>query len=240
MRTVCGARKHGPNGRIPFEAKAVPSKKGAPGMSDRYPHQRAGGAADSFARGVRTRIGALILASAVAVAIVFGCTFYFALLANESAVARQIPELGQVAAQMKNLLIMNTIVFVGIIIASFYALSFVVASRIFRPLGELHDALRAIAAGAPTAAAEHRPAGAFATLEEAFHAAADRMAANERAETAELSAIADELSGAPATAEAAAKLRSYIQRKTAPRTDADRHGAAPAPPDKDPLFIQPL
>ncbi len=209
-------------------------------MSRIHDQERAGRAADSLARGVRKRIGMLILASSVAVAVVFGCSFYFALLANESAVARQIPELGQVAAQMRNLLIVNTLVFVGIIVASFYALSIVVSSRLFRPLGEIHDALRSIAEGSPAPSAGPRGTGAFAALEEAFDAAARRMTANESTDTAELSAIADELSGSAATAGAAAKIRSYVARKTSPGPGELRRPDGQASPEKDPLFIQPV
>ena len=209
-------------------------------MSRICDHERAGKAADSLARGVRKRIGMLIIASSAAVAVVFGCSFYFALLANESAVARQIPELGQVAAQMRSLLVVNTLVFVGIIIASFYVLSIIVSSRIFRPLGELHDALRSIAEGSPAPAAGPRAPGAFAALEEAFHAAAGRMVSNEQTDTAELSAIAEELSGSAATAAAAAAIRSYVARKTAPRSGNIRPADAQVSSEKDPLFIQPV
>lgn len=208
-------------------------------MNDRDDRGRAVEAAGSFARGIRYRFGALVLASAVAVALVFGCTFYFALLANESAVARQIPELGQVAAQMKNLLLLNTIVFAGIIVASFYALSVLIAARAFRPLGDLYEDLRAIAVGSPASRREARPAGAFAELESAFRAAAERLAEKERAESAELAAIADNLSEISAATGAAAKIRDLIARRSGPAS-APKESLPPERGEHDPLFIQPV
>ncbi|MCK7469445.1 MAG: hypothetical protein MZU95_00595 [Desulfomicrobium escambiense] len=61
------------------------------GMTAMDERRAASGSADSLARGVRNRIRVLILAGMLIVALVFGISFYFALLSNQSAVAQQVP-----------------------------------------------------------------------------------------------------------------------------------------------------
>ncbi|MCX5752304.1 MAG: hypothetical protein NTW97_01525, partial [Candidatus Krumholzibacteria bacterium] len=94
--------------------------------------------AASLARGVRIRVGYLMLAGMLTVALIFGISFYFALLSNQSAVARQFPELEDVAAKLKSILLMNTFAITAIIILSFFLLTSIATARIFQPLALLH------------------------------------------------------------------------------------------------------
>ncbi len=209
-------------------------------MSDEYPQNRNAISTDSFVRGIRSRLAFLILASSIAVALVFGLTFYFALLSNESAVARQIPELGQVASKMGSMLIMNTLVFVGVIIASFYVLARIVTVRLFRPLGEFRGVLLTMAAGKHPRAGDFGDAGAFGDLSDALRSAASRVADRDRDESAALTKLADELARSSSTAAAAAAIRDLLKRRTAQDQGAGSARSARDSAEKDPLFIQPV
>lgn len=197
-----------------------------------------GPAAAALAGNVRQRVAGLVLASALAVALVFGLSFYFALVSNESAIARQVPELAGVAARMRNLLFANTLVFAGIIIASFYALARIVASRLFRPLGAAQHALAGMAQGKLPHAVDLQERGAFAPLVDALRDAASRLRERDERDAADLRALAAELDRVPAAADAAKRLREIAERKAPaqPARAAERREAE----EKDPLFIQPV
>lgn len=202
------------------------------------PHADPGPTAAALARNVRRRVAALVLASTLAVALVFGLSFYFALVSNESAIARQVPELAGVAAQMRNLLLVNTLVFAGIIIASFYVLSRIVAGRFFRPLGAMQHALAGMAQGKLPHAIDLQERGAFAPVVDALRDAATRLRESDERDAADLRAIAAELDRVPAAAAAAKRLREMAERTAAaprPREAEERKRAG-----KDPLFIQPV
>jgi methyl-accepting chemotaxis protein len=209
-------------------------------MNPEHAQSRSNSATESFVRGMRSRLAFLILASTLAVAIVFGVTFYFALLSNESAVARQIPELGQVAAKLKSLLIMNTLVFVAIIITSFYLLARIITARIFRPLGEIQSALLSIAGGKLPRSTECGSSSAFGDLAAALAAAVSRITERDRAETSALTNLADTLSRNTPTAAAAGEIRELLKRRLTLNQEAATTRTAQEAQEKDPLFIQPL
>lgn len=104
-------------------------------------HTRKSWITDDLANGVKGRIRLLILAGTLAVAIVFGLSFHFALLSNESAIARQMPELAEVAGKLRTMLMVNTLGFVGVIIASFYLLTSILTTRMFHPIGTVYRSL---------------------------------------------------------------------------------------------------
>jgi len=198
-------------------------------------------AAASLARGVKGRIGFLILAGMTAVALIFGFTFYFALVANESALARQVPELEAVAAKLKNLLVMNTVVFVAIIIASFFALSWIITARMFQSLALLHRDLAAIAAGRLPRSVEGRERGPFCALNDALRTMISALRERERKEIEELACCADALSVSAQSPEAVRKLRVLVATKTAFIGCAeDTEKTERREQQEDPLFIQPL
>jgi hypothetical protein len=199
------------------------------------------GAADGIAGGLKSRLRWLILAGMIIVGLVFGCTFYFALVSNQSALAAQVPELEAVAEKLKSLLVMNTVIFAVIIAASFLVLSSIVTSRMFQPLALLHRNLLAIAEGKIPRSFDRGEGGAFSALDDAFQAAVSGTYDRERAEIAELSACADALErsgGAPDTARA---LRDLAARKSSRIGASEALGGARKKGAKeDPLFIQPL
>ncbi len=87
---------------------------------------------------IKKKIRILVFSSALAVALAFGLSFYFALVYNTSAVASQFPELQPIVNKLKNMLIMNTLTFSAIIIGSFCYLSVLITNRIFHPLEAMH------------------------------------------------------------------------------------------------------
>jgi len=93
---------------------------------------------------IKQKVRILVLISTLSVALVFGLSFYFALLSNSTAVAKKVPELMYVADKMKSLLIINTIIFTAIIVASFYYLSHLLTLKVFRELDSVQDALFSI------------------------------------------------------------------------------------------------
>jgi methyl-accepting chemotaxis protein len=198
-------------------------------------------AADSLARGVRNRIRYLILAGMLTVALIFGVSFYFALLSNQSAVARQFPELEEVAAKLKSILMLNTIAIVVIIIASFLLLASIVTARIFQPLGLLHRDLLAMAAGKLPRRGENRERGAFSALETAWSAALACIHEKEIREIKELSECAASLSRSGSPDTIAERLREISERKKAFLGTAELHPESiEKESKKDPLFIQPI
>ena len=197
--------------------------------------------ADSLARGVKSRVRYLFLAGMLTVALVFGLTFYFALIANQSALARQVPELESVAAKLKSLLFMNTLVFVAIIIASFLALSSIITARLFQPLALLHRELTAIAGGKLPRPVDGREQGAFSELETALGSAVSSLRDRERKEIEELARCCEALSRSGSNQETLRKLMDLAEAKTTFAGLGDCKGEARDRDAKeDPLFIQPL
>ncbi len=196
--------------------------------------------ADALARGIKIRMRYLMFAGMLAVALVFGTSFYFALLSNQSALARQFPELEEVAAKLRNMLVLNTAVFAAIIIVSFVLLAGIVTSRLFHPIAALHRDLVAMAEGKLPRRADSSAHGAFSAIETAWSAALARIHEKESGEIKEIADCAASLSRGAAPAEAALKLQEILGRKrafvgaSAPEEAGDKETA------KDPLFIQPV
>jgi len=180
-----------------------------------YEEQMSTNVPDSLASGVRRRIMALVLCSTLAVALAFGLSFYFALVSNQSAVARQIPELAEVAAKLKSLLIVNTVIFVAIIIASFAVLARIVTARMFQPLGLLHRQLTAIASGTLPRAVERSGDAVFTGIEDAMETAIAVIRDRERAELEKLSRGREAIASQGAASQARATIEEVIASKSA-------------------------
>lgn len=204
--------------------------------------RRAGSAAaGAFARGVKSRIGFLILAGMLTVALIFGISFYFALLANQSAVARQLPELEQVAAKLKNILLVNTLAITAIIIVSFFVLASILTTRLFQPLALLHRDLLAMADGKLPRRSDGRENGAFSALESAWNAALLRIHEKEMREIKELAECAASLSRSGSSGEIAQRLHEISEQKKAFVCSSELHPESVGTDSKkDPLFIQPI
>lgn len=168
---------------------------------------------DSIITSLRLRIGLLLLASMATVAVVFGSTFYFALVSNESAVARQIPELTEVASKLKNLLVANTFGFMAVIIVSIYILARIITDKTFHPLGELQEDIAKLGEGKALENLHENESGPFASLFKALHEASRSISEREKAEIEELNSIAEKLSNNALTSGAAASIREVAKRR---------------------------
>jgi hypothetical protein len=195
---------------------------------------------------IRRRVMILVACSTLAVALAFGLTFYYALIASQSAIARQIPELDSVVGKMKGLLVVNTLVFVAIIIASFFVLASIVTARMFHPLEVLHRRLLDIAGGALPRV---EPSGSeeFAGIEEALRTAVAVIRDRERAELEALAKEQEALSGdlqsegaRRALGEIIARKSSFLGMKERGALRVERK-ASPAKTDQpeDSIFIEP-
>jgi methyl-accepting chemotaxis protein len=206
-------------------------------MNDRGTRSKS---AEAMARGVKNRMRFLMFAGMLAVALVFGLSFHFALLSNQSALGRQFPELEEIAAKLRGMLVLNTAIFAAIIAVSFGLLAGIVTSRLFQPLADLQRDLLAIADGKLPRRPDSNARGAFTALDAAWHAALGRMHEKESAEIKDLADCAAALSRGDAPAEAGRKLQDLLGRKrafigAAAHDEPDEKKAA-----KDPLFIQPV
>jgi signal transduction histidine kinase len=143
--------------------------------------------AELLAGAVKRRIRFIFLVGMVSVALVFGLSFYFAIVSNSTAVARQIPELDAVVSRMKSLLIINTFIFALIIAASFYVLSILLTSRMFRPLGNVREGLGAVSRGTIPVGIETASDSPFSEIEATLKAAIDRLREKESSEIEKLS-----------------------------------------------------
>ncbi len=209
-------------------------------MTDHLDPRNDAALSSALCSAIRRRVMILIVGSTLAVALAFGLTFYFALVASQSAVANQIPELGAVVAKMKGLLVMNTLVFVGIIIASLFALANIVTSRMFHPIAVLHRGLVDIADGALPRAVESSGGGEFAGIEDAMRTAVTVIRERERAELEALAKEQESLARSLQSESARKALEEIIASKSAFLGVKGRASARPKDDlAEDPLFIEP-
>ena len=210
-------------------------------MSESIDHERPYDGMNPFVGEVRKRIRYLFCAGMLAVALVFGLTFHFALIANQSALARQVPELEAVAAKMKGLLMMNTFAFVAVIVVSFLVLSSIVTARFFQSLTPLHRELTLIAGGKLPKLIDSREKGPFSELDSALTAAVSSLRDRERKEIEELTRCCDALARSASNQGTVRKLMDLVTAKRAFAGCGDAAGEKKAADAKaDPLFIQPL
>lgn len=113
---------------------------------------------------IKFQVRALVLLSSLSLAIVFAASFYFALLSNSTAIAKQVPELADVSNRMKGLLTTNIIVFAIVITVSFYLLSRIITSRMFKELDDFNEVLRSLASNRLAERDAIKPRGSFEEL----------------------------------------------------------------------------
>ena len=197
---------------------------------------------ESMTGSLRWRIRLLVLASTLVVALAFGISFYHALVSNEAAIAQQLPELEVVVKKLKSLLIVNTVGFAVVIIASFYALSVIVTSRMFRPLGFIQKDLMAIADGELPRKPEEDENGPFFGLSSTFSGAVYTLRERELKEIEELKTCAKLLSSMPGTDEALKRIEELISNKGTllGRTGPEDAAGDTSEGESDELFMQPV
>ncbi len=133
-----------------------------------------------YSKKINTRIRILVLFSCLAVALVFGLSYYFGLISTESAITSKVPELEGLVGKFKSTLLVNTIIFTGIIIASFFVLSVLLTEQMFKPLGSLHTGMDLLAKGQLPGCDSDQEHGPFGSLETAFRRACERIESHTR------------------------------------------------------------
>ena len=132
--------------------------------------------------GIRIRTGLMVLASSGAVALAFGVSFYFALVSGQTAVTGQFPELAPIVTKLKSLLVVNTAGFMAIVIASFWLLSRLITTRMFRPLGTVMAGLRKAVEDRYPESREPDGTGPFGEFETSWTSAVTEIRARESRE----------------------------------------------------------
>ena len=196
---------------------------------------------DEMTSGIRMRSGLLVLLSSSAVAIAFGMSFYFALVSSGTAVATQFPELAPVVTKLKSVLVINTIGFVGVIIASFWFLSRIITSKMFVSLGTVMNGMRKAAENRYPRTPETRESGPFGEFEAKWNIVVHETREREMHEISTLEKSLTALSG-PEADEARASIEKMISdKKQRICADSTVHGSESAGGSgtDDALFMQP-
>ena len=175
------------------------------------------------------------------VALAFGLSFYYGFVSTESAIANHVPELMSVASKLKSILMINTVGFVAIIIASFYILSMIFTHRMFRPLGLVNGNLKAISDGRLPDEVERLEEGVFCDLQNRMKSALDIIREKEKKELDELNICIKYLRGISCDTEILTKLETISDAKTSflgasDKAPEERSDAG----DSNSLFMQPV
>ncbi len=197
---------------------------------------------DEMTSGIRMRSGLLVLLSSSAVALAFGLSFYFALISSGSAVAMQFPELAPIVTKLKSLLVVNTIGFVAVIIASFWFLSRLFTSKMFVSLGIVMTGLRMAVENRYPETSTTRETGPFGEFESTWNAVVQETRSRERHEIEILENSLASLSS-PGAEEARVSIEKMIDDKrqricagSEDRTSETTGGTG----SDDALFMQPV
>jgi hypothetical protein len=195
-----------------------------------------------MAAGIRFRTGLLVLLASASVALAFGLSFYFALVSNQTAVARQFPELASIVERLKSLLVVNTFGFVAIVIASFWVLSRLVSARIFIPLGSIMKEMRQASENRLPQSHERPSGGAFGDFSRQWGIVLSTIRENEEREIELLKKSLESPSLTPGS-ETASILREMLDAKelrlSAGQRQQSDEGAVDDPSDNT-LFMQPV
>ncbi len=197
---------------------------------------------EELSRGLKRRIIVLIVTSMMVVALTFGLSFYFALVSNETAVAKQMPELESLVGTLKRILFINTFAFVAVIIASLYALTSLVTTRMFRPLESIMTDLLTIRKG--TLPIHRKPVREepFAGFDEMFGSVLSVLQEREQKEIDEIRQCISILSNEPDVERIKCMLRTMLQEKgdfIGSSVDGIQEEKTAAEQD-DALFMQPV
>jgi hypothetical protein len=190
---------------------------------------------------LKRRIVFLILSSTLVVALVFGLSFYFALLSSETAVVNRVPELESVVGTLKRVLLVNTFAVAAVLVASLYALSVLITNRMFQPLESIMRDFSAIGSGALP---DRRSAGGeepFAGFEEMFGSVLSVLHQREEKEIEELQHCLSIIEESPADRDVQSVLEKLLREKSAflgAGAAEEREGRTVD--EEDPLFLQPV
>ena len=192
-----------------------------------------------YSKKVKSRVRILLLASSLAVALVFGLSFYFSLVSAESALASKVPELSELAGKFKSTLMINTIIFAAIIVASFIALGSLITSRMFKPLAAVEEGLRAISSGVIPQPPAGSGGDSFESLRDSYISALSRIEGKEKSE---ISALEECVTRIGEGIDVVEKLHGLIDDKkrfsgirAVPESNDEEKGSA-----DDSVFMQPV
>lgn len=191
-----------------------------------------------YSKKVKARVRILLMASSLAVALVFGLSFYFSLISAESALASKVPELAELAGRFKSTLTINTLAFAVIIIGSFFALGSLISDRMFKPLEAIERGLLSLSSGVIPPAPAETVEGSFCTLVESYTSARSQI---EKRAQDDISTLEKCLKKMGEGVDVADMLQSLIDEKKnfsgvreAPETEEEKDS-----PD-DSVFMQPV
>lgn len=190
-----------------------------------------------YSKMFKSRVRVLIFTSSLAVALIFGFSFYFSLLSVESSLASTVPELAGLAERLKSTLMINTLVFAVIIIGSFVALGQLMTNRLFKPLQRVDKGLGALASGTTPSVPEVPGSGPFDALWRSFASACSRIREQEQAEISLLGECVSELArGGDATARLLELIEAKKSRAGGEMTEREK---SQDDHSDDPVFMQP-
>lgn len=196
---------------------------------------------EGVSKKLKRRIFVLIVTSTTVVALTFGLSFYFALLSNETAVAKQVPELVSLAATLKRIMLINTFAFAAVIIASLYALSSLITTRMFRPLESMMRDLLSIGKGTLPLRHESTREEPFAGFDEMFSSVLSVLQDRERKEIDNIQRCISGLSDRPDTGRIRQTLETMLREKRSFIGAGEETGRDKKTADEDEaLFMQPV
>ena len=191
-----------------------------------------------YSKLIKTRIRILVFLACLAVALVFGLSYYFGLIATESAITSKVPELQSLVGTFNSTLLVNTIIFVGVIIASFFALSVLLTDRMFKPLDSLHTDIGLLAKGQlPECDSDHEH-GPFGSLETSFRNACKLIESHTRELIADLEKTREMAATNEEYSEKLGEIIEKNKRFLGEIKPAGQPGSDAAA--DDPVFMQPV
>jgi hypothetical protein len=191
-----------------------------------------------YSKKVRARVRILLLTSSLAVALVFGLSFYFSLVSAESALASKVPELAELAERFKSTLTINTLAFAAIIIGSFFALGSLITDRLFKPLESIERGLLSFSSGAIPSAPPDSTGGSFDSLVESYASARSHI---EKRVQSDISILEECLKKIVEGVDVAEMLQGLIDEKKSfyGIKEAPEAKSGTAPSDES-VFMQPV
>jgi hypothetical protein len=191
-----------------------------------------------YAKMIKSRIRILVFLSCLAVALVFGLSYYFGLISTESAITSRVPELAGLVDQFRSTLLVNTLIFAGIILASFFLLTVLVTDRMFKPLASLHIDMDLLSRGQLPDCDRDQEQGPFGALDASFRSACKRIETNTQSLVADLEKMLDD-SGVGE--EHDGKLRDLIEKSKQFLGEIEPSENAKSIDEEDEsLFMQPV
>lgn len=193
---------------------------------------------DDMTSGIRMRSGLLVLLSSASVALAFGISFYFALVSSETAVTMQFPELAPIVTKLKTTLVLNTVGFVAVIIASFWILSRMITSKMFTSLGTVMVGLRKAAENRYPEGPDRIGSGPFGDLESTWNTVVKETRSREKREIEVMEKSLPSISDASMREAVIGLIQEKKKRIGEDKVSGSSESVGSGP--ENPLFMQPV